>query len=64
MILAILSSFKRHHRLFRSPVAIFAFAIMAILKKLADVAAEIMFTIEDYEVYGKIVRVRSFKRYA
>ena len=43
---------------------IFAFAIMAILKKLADVATEIMFTIEDYEVYGKIVRVRSFKRYA
>lgn len=43
---------------------ILAFAIVAILKKLADVASEIMFTIEEYEVYGKIVKVRSFKRYA
>lgn len=42
---------------------IFAFAIMTDFDKLANVPNEIMFTIEDYEVYEKIVRVRSFKRY-
>lgn len=42
---------------------IFAFAIMTDFKKLANVANEIMLALEDYEVYDKIVRVRSFKRY-
>lgn len=42
---------------------IFAFAIMTDFKRLANVANKIMFMIEDYEVYDKTVRVRSFKRY-
>lgn len=42
---------------------IFAFAIMTDFKKLANVANEIMLTLEDYEVYDKIFRVRSFKPY-
>lgn len=37
-----------------------AFVIMMIFQKLAD---EIMFTIEDCEVYNMIVKVRSFKHY-
>ena len=39
-----------------------AFAIMTIFKTLANVADEIMFTIEDYETYGNTVKVRSFKQ--
>lgn len=50
--------------LFGLLLQIFPVAIMAIFTKLADVANEMMFTVEDYEVYGKIVRVRSFKGYA
>lgn len=41
---------------------IFAFIIMIIFEKLANVADEIMFTLEDYEVYDNIFRVRSFKQ--
>lgn len=49
--------------LFGLLLQIFAFAIMTIFIKLAAVANETMFTIEDYEVYDKIFKVRSFKRY-
>lgn len=42
---------------------IFAFAILSIFRKLAVVANDITFTLEDYEVYDKIFKVRSFKRY-
>ena len=35
---------------------------MTIFKQLANMADEIMFTIEDYEVYGNSVKVRSFNQ--
>lgn len=42
---------------------VFAFVIMTIFEKVAYVVDDIMFNLEDYEVYDKIVRVRSFKQY-
>ena len=42
---------------------IFAFVIMTIFKKMAYVVDDIMFNLEDYEVYDKVVEVRSFKQY-
>lgn len=42
---------------------VLAFVIMAIFEKVAYVVDDIMFNLEDYEVYDKIVRVRSFKQY-
>lgn len=37
---------------------VLAFAIMSIIKKLLSVANEAMWTIEDYEVFEKVAKVR------
>lgn len=40
----------------------FVFVIMTIFESVANVADEVMFTIEDYEVPGKIAKVRHFQQ--
>ena len=42
---------------------ILAFVIMKMFEMVAYVVDDIMFTLEDYEVYDKVIRVRSFKQY-
>lgn len=42
---------------------IFAFIMMTIFEKVAYVVDDILFNLEDYEVYDKVVKVRSFKQY-
>ena len=42
---------------------VLAFVIMAIFEKVAYVVDDIMFNLENYEVYDKVVKVRSFKPY-
>lgn len=39
---------------------IFAFVITTIVELVANVAAEVMFILEDNEVYSKIAKVRKF----
>lgn len=41
---------------------ILAFVIMTVFEKVAYVVDDIMFNLEDYEVYYRVVRVRSFKQ--
>lgn len=41
---------------------VFAFVIMTIFQSVANVADEVMFTLEDYEVSGKIAKVRHFQQ--
>lgn len=40
---------------------IITLAVMNILEQMLNAADWIMFTIEEFEVYGNIVKVRSFK---
>lgn len=40
---------------------VIVFMIMTSLEMVTKVADEIMFTFEDYEVYGKIVKVRNIQ---
>lgn len=40
---------------------LFAFVIMTTFETVANVADEVMFTLADNEVYGKIARVRNPK---
>ena len=42
---------------------ILAFVVMKIFENVAYVVDDTIFTLEDYEVYDKVVRVRSFKQY-
>lgn len=41
---------------------IFAFVIMATFAMVANVVDEVMFTLEDNEVYGKIAKVRNLRQ--
>ena len=41
---------------------LFAFVIMTTFETVANVADEVMFTLADNEVYGKIARVRNPKQ--
>lgn len=43
---------------------ILVFVIVKIFDKVAYVVDDIMFNLEDYEVYDKVVKVRSFKQYS
>ena len=40
---------------------IFAFVIMTTFEMAANVADEVMFTLEDNDVYGKIIKVRKLQ---
>lgn len=40
---------------------ILAFAFMSMIETLLSVANEVMWTIEDYEVFENVVRVRKFQ---
>ena len=42
---------------------IFAFVILTIYEKVAYLIDDIIFNLEDYEVYDKVVKVRIFKQY-
>lgn len=41
---------------------IFAYIMMTIFEKVAYVVDDILFTLEDYEVYDKVFKVRSLKQ--
>lgn len=41
---------------------IFAFVIMTTFAMVANVVDEVMFTLEDNEVYGKIAKVRNLRQ--
>lgn len=41
---------------------ILAFAIMSTIEKLLSVASEVMWTIEDYEVFENVAKVRNFRK--
>lgn len=41
---------------------IFAFVIMTTFAMVANVVDEVMFTLEDNEVYGKIAEVRNLRQ--
>lgn len=40
---------------------VIAFTIMTSFEMVTKIADEVMFTFEDYEVYGKTVKVRYFQ---
>lgn len=41
---------------------IFAFVMVTIFEKVAYVVDDIMFSLEDYKVYDKAVKVRCFRQ--
>lgn len=59
---AISSSSRRTMELFGLFWQVFVFVIMTIFQSVANVADEVMFTLEDYEVSGKIAKVRHFQQ--